>query len=66
MRKERGKSDSEATFGRAAFLLSDNGSVDFTNGSVVTDANGLWVRGMVMLLRQVLLGEEGHLAFAFL
>ncbi|BBL53744.1 hypothetical protein MF1_10020 [Bartonella quintana] len=28
--------------GRAAFLLSDRGSVDFTNGNVVTDATGLW------------------------
>ncbi|KEC57622.1 outer membrane autotransporter barrel domain-containing protein [Bartonella quintana JK 19] len=27
---------------RAAFLLKDRGSVDFTNGNVITDATGLW------------------------
>ncbi|EJF80577.1 autotransporter outer membrane beta-barrel domain-containing protein [Bartonella doshiae] len=32
-------------FGRAAFLLSDNSSIDFVEGNVVTDANALWVRG---------------------
>ncbi|OLL46854.1 hypothetical protein AT245_05835 [Bartonella henselae] len=36
--------DSAETFGRAAFLVSDRGSVEFTNGYVSTDANGLWMR----------------------
>ncbi|WP_208432171.1 autotransporter outer membrane beta-barrel domain-containing protein [Bartonella doshiae] len=31
-------------FGRAAFLLSDNSSIDFVEGNVVTGANALWVR----------------------
>ncbi|MBX4335196.1 autotransporter outer membrane beta-barrel domain-containing protein [Bartonella raoultii] len=34
---------STETFGRAAFLLSDRSSVEFTNGHVVTDANALWI-----------------------
>ncbi|WP_273789425.1 autotransporter outer membrane beta-barrel domain-containing protein [Bartonella sp. ML70XJBT] len=37
------ESDSVETSGRAAFLLNDNASVEFTNGNVVTDANGLWI-----------------------
>lgn len=43
MKKATGKSDSADDFGGAAFLLSDNASVDFKNGTVVTDANALWV-----------------------
>ncbi|WP_375676525.1 MULTISPECIES: autotransporter outer membrane beta-barrel domain-containing protein [unclassified Bartonella] len=42
-KKGQGKLDSADSFGSAAFLLSDNGSVDFKNGSVVTDAHALWV-----------------------
>ncbi|WP_273755359.1 autotransporter outer membrane beta-barrel domain-containing protein [Bartonella sp. MM73XJBT.G] len=37
------ESDSVETSGRAAFLLNDNASVEFTNGNVITDANGLWI-----------------------
>ncbi len=42
-KKGQGKLDSVDNFGRAAFLLIDNGSVDFKNGSVVTDARALWI-----------------------
>ncbi|WP_375651341.1 autotransporter outer membrane beta-barrel domain-containing protein [Bartonella sp. AA78NXGY] len=42
-KKEAGKSNSTEKFGRAAFLVSDNASVDFKNGNVVTDAHGLWI-----------------------
>ncbi|UTO28036.1 autotransporter outer membrane beta-barrel domain-containing protein [Bartonella harrusi] len=45
VKKEQNKQDSTERFGRAAFLLRDNASVDFTNGNVITDANALWVRG---------------------
>ncbi|WP_208439207.1 autotransporter outer membrane beta-barrel domain-containing protein [Bartonella quintana] len=43
---KRGQIESASTevSGRAAFLLSDRSSVDFANGNVVTDANGLWFR----------------------
>ncbi|WP_273758643.1 autotransporter outer membrane beta-barrel domain-containing protein [Bartonella sp. AU55XJBT] len=44
VKKATGKSDSTDNFGRAAILLSDNASVDFKNGSVVTDSHALWVR----------------------
>ncbi|WP_409360964.1 autotransporter outer membrane beta-barrel domain-containing protein [Bartonella heixiaziensis] len=43
-KKQSQQSGVPERFGRAAFLLSDNSSVDFTEGSVVTDANGLWIR----------------------
>ncbi|UNF41777.1 autotransporter outer membrane beta-barrel domain-containing protein [Bartonella krasnovii] len=43
VKKEAEKSDSEENFGRAAFLLNDNASIDFKNGNVVTDAHVLWV-----------------------
>ncbi|WP_375641038.1 autotransporter outer membrane beta-barrel domain-containing protein [Bartonella sp. AA168HLJHH] len=42
-KKGQDKLDSVDNFGRAAFLLIDNGSVDFKNGSVVTDAHALWI-----------------------
>ncbi|WP_375663745.1 autotransporter outer membrane beta-barrel domain-containing protein [Bartonella sp. CL63NXGY] len=42
-KKEAGKSNSTEKFGRAAFLVSDNASVDFKNGNVVTDAHAVWV-----------------------
>ncbi|WP_375609620.1 MULTISPECIES: autotransporter outer membrane beta-barrel domain-containing protein [unclassified Bartonella] len=42
-KKAQDKSDSSGNLERAAFLLADNGSVDFKNGSVVTDAHALWV-----------------------
>ncbi|WP_375703791.1 autotransporter outer membrane beta-barrel domain-containing protein [Bartonella sp. AD13SXNS] len=42
-KKAQDKSDSVGNLERAAFLLADNGSVDFKNGSVVTDAHALWV-----------------------
>ncbi|WP_375632552.1 autotransporter outer membrane beta-barrel domain-containing protein [Bartonella sp. AA74HLJMH] len=42
-KKEAGKSNSTEKFGRAAFLVSDNASVDFKNGNVVTDAHALWI-----------------------
>ncbi|WP_375626604.1 autotransporter outer membrane beta-barrel domain-containing protein [Bartonella sp. MU37NMGALS] len=42
-KKGQGKLDSADNFGRAAFLLSDNASVDFKNGNVVTDAHALWI-----------------------
>ncbi|MBB5073945.1 outer membrane autotransporter protein [Bartonella callosciuri] len=45
VKKEQTGSNTEEVSGRAAFLLSDNSSVDFTNGNVVTDANAVWVRG---------------------
>ncbi|WP_208438160.1 autotransporter outer membrane beta-barrel domain-containing protein [Bartonella taylorii] len=41
---KKGTSDSTEGFGRAAFLLSRNGSVNFINGNVATDAHGLWIR----------------------
>ncbi|WP_273719114.1 MULTISPECIES: autotransporter outer membrane beta-barrel domain-containing protein [Bartonella] len=44
VKDEAGKLDSAENFGRAAFLLSDNASIDFKNGSVVTDSHALWVR----------------------
>ncbi|UNE53602.1 autotransporter outer membrane beta-barrel domain-containing protein [Bartonella machadoae] len=43
-RKGRGKQGSAEKFGSAAFLLNGNSSVDFTNGTVTTDASALWVR----------------------
>ncbi|WP_175869009.1 autotransporter outer membrane beta-barrel domain-containing protein [Bartonella gabonensis] len=43
VKKEAAKLDSTDNFGRAAFLLSDNASVDFKNGNVLTDAHALWV-----------------------
>ncbi len=43
-KKGKGTSNSTEGFGRAAFLLNSGGSVDFINGSVVTDAHGLWIR----------------------
>ncbi|WP_375657058.1 autotransporter outer membrane beta-barrel domain-containing protein [Bartonella sp. CM120XJJH] len=42
-KKGQGKSDSAENLERAAFLLSDNASVDFKNGNVVTDAHALWI-----------------------
>ncbi|WP_375660423.1 hypothetical protein, partial [Bartonella sp. CL74QHWL] len=42
-KKIQKKSDSVDDFGRAAFLLSDNASIDFKNGNVITDAHALWV-----------------------
>ncbi|WP_375653926.1 autotransporter outer membrane beta-barrel domain-containing protein [Bartonella sp. AP19HLJMH] len=42
-KKGQGKLDSVDNFGRAAFLVSDNASVDFKNGNVVTDAHALWI-----------------------
>ncbi|WP_375666424.1 autotransporter outer membrane beta-barrel domain-containing protein [Bartonella sp. TT121SHDZB] len=42
-KKMQGESDSAKVLGRAAFLLSDNGSVEFKNGNVVTDAHALWI-----------------------
>ncbi|WP_375679438.1 autotransporter outer membrane beta-barrel domain-containing protein [Bartonella sp. AP7XZML] len=42
-KKEAGKSNFTEKFGRAAFLVSDNASVDFKNGNVVTDAHALWI-----------------------
>ncbi|WP_375685348.1 autotransporter outer membrane beta-barrel domain-containing protein [Bartonella sp. TT110JLCBS] len=42
-KKGQGKLDSADNFGRAALLLSDNASVDFKNGSIVTDAHALWI-----------------------
>ncbi|WP_345096995.1 autotransporter outer membrane beta-barrel domain-containing protein, partial [Bartonella acomydis] len=44
-KKEAEKSNSTDKFGRAAILVSDNASVEFTNGDVITDANALWVKG---------------------
>ncbi|WP_254473192.1 autotransporter outer membrane beta-barrel domain-containing protein [Bartonella sp. B1098] len=44
VKKEAGTSDSAKVFGRAAFLLRNNASVDFKNGNVVTDGHALWVR----------------------
>ncbi|WP_455481734.1 autotransporter outer membrane beta-barrel domain-containing protein [Bartonella sp. B35(2025)] len=38
--------DSEDTSERAAFLISNNGSIDFANGNVVTDGNGLWMKNL--------------------
>ncbi|WP_375629212.1 autotransporter outer membrane beta-barrel domain-containing protein [Bartonella sp. TT67HLJMS] len=43
VKKAAKKLDSADNFARAAFLLSDNASVDFKNGNVVTDAHALWV-----------------------
>ncbi|WP_375661597.1 autotransporter outer membrane beta-barrel domain-containing protein [Bartonella sp. CR127HXZ] len=43
VKKSAEKLDSVDNFARAAFLLSDNASVDFKNGNVVTDAHALWV-----------------------
>ncbi|MET3590437.1 hypothetical protein ABID23_001547, partial [Bartonella silvatica] len=43
-KKTAGRSDSTDKFGRAAILVSDNASVEFTNGDVTTDANALWVK----------------------
>ncbi|WP_144754449.1 autotransporter outer membrane beta-barrel domain-containing protein [Bartonella saheliensis] len=43
-KKESEKPNSTEKFRRAAFLLSDNASVDFKNGNVVTDGHALWVR----------------------
>ncbi|WP_375704338.1 autotransporter outer membrane beta-barrel domain-containing protein, partial [Bartonella sp. AD328YNZD] len=42
-KKQQGKLDAADDFGRAAFLLTDNGSVDFKNGNVTTDAHALWI-----------------------
>ncbi|EJF84951.1 autotransporter outer membrane beta-barrel domain-containing protein [Bartonella rattimassiliensis] len=42
-KKVQNKLDSVENLERAAFLLSDNGSIDFKNGSVVTDAHALWI-----------------------
>ncbi|WP_375693990.1 autotransporter outer membrane beta-barrel domain-containing protein [Bartonella sp. AD24XZML] len=42
-KKGQGKLDSVDNFGRAAFLVRDNASVDFKNGNVVTDAHAVWV-----------------------
>ncbi len=44
-KKGTGESNSIDRFGRAAILVSDNASVEFANGNVVTDANALWVKG---------------------
>ncbi|GAA5110701.1 hypothetical protein GCM10023261_14590 [Bartonella jaculi] len=44
-KKTQEQSGATERFGRAAFLLSDNGSVDFAEGNVVTDASAFWVRG---------------------
>ncbi len=44
VKKTAEKLDSADNFARAAFLVSDNASVDFKNGNVVTDAHALWVR----------------------
>ncbi|WP_375651001.1 autotransporter outer membrane beta-barrel domain-containing protein [Bartonella sp. OT172YNZD] len=41
---KRGQNKPNSTEKRAAFLLSDRGSVGFANGNVVTDANALWIR----------------------
>ncbi|WP_246046867.1 autotransporter outer membrane beta-barrel domain-containing protein [Bartonella mastomydis] len=43
-KKATEKLDSKENLESAAFLLSDNASVDFKNGSVVTDGHALWVR----------------------
>ncbi|MCZ2159074.1 autotransporter outer membrane beta-barrel domain-containing protein [Bartonella sp. 220] len=43
-RKEKNKLGSAERFGSAAFLLNNNGSVDFTNGNVVTNVNALWIK----------------------
>ncbi|WP_455476806.1 autotransporter outer membrane beta-barrel domain-containing protein [Bartonella sp. B41] len=32
--------------GRAAFFVNNGGSIDFGHGSVVTDANGIWLMGI--------------------
>ncbi|WP_375664605.1 autotransporter outer membrane beta-barrel domain-containing protein [Bartonella sp. CL162QHHD] len=42
-KKGQGKLDFADNFGRAALLLSDNASVVFKNGSIVTDAHALWI-----------------------
>nr|WP_081486143.1 autotransporter outer membrane beta-barrel domain-containing protein [Bartonella washoeensis] len=44
-KKEKNKPNSAEQFGRAAFLLSDSSSVDFTRGTIATDANALWFKG---------------------
>lgn len=44
-KKQNKESDITEKFGRAAFLLSNNGSVDFSGGKVSADANVLWIRG---------------------
>ncbi len=43
-KKQNAQSGVAEKFGRAAFLLSNNGSVDFAEGHVTTDANALWIR----------------------
>lgn len=43
-KKATGKLNSTENLERATFLLSDNASVDFKNGNVITDAHALWVR----------------------
>ncbi|WP_455465751.1 autotransporter outer membrane beta-barrel domain-containing protein [Bartonella sp. B39] len=43
-RRKKGQSNSAEVSGRSAFLLGNSGSIDFKNGNVVTDADGLWVR----------------------
>lgn len=42
VKKGQDKLGAADNFGRAAFLLSDNASIDFRNGSITTDANALW------------------------
>ncbi|WP_244427606.1 autotransporter outer membrane beta-barrel domain-containing protein [Bartonella queenslandensis] len=42
-KKAQNKPFSAENLERAAFLLSNNSSVDFKNGNVVTDANALWI-----------------------
>ncbi len=42
-KKAQNKLDSAENLERAAFLVSDNASVDFKNGNVVTDAHAVWV-----------------------
>ncbi|UNF35078.1 autotransporter outer membrane beta-barrel domain-containing protein [Bartonella krasnovii] len=42
-KKGQGKLDAADNFGSAAFLLSDNSSIDFRNGSITADASALWI-----------------------
>ncbi|WP_273788237.1 autotransporter family protein [Bartonella grahamii] len=42
-KKTTGKLDSTENLEHAAFLLSDNASIDFKNGNVVTDSRALWI-----------------------
>ncbi|GAA4665217.1 autotransporter outer membrane beta-barrel domain-containing protein [Bartonella pachyuromydis] len=42
---KKGQNKSGETFGRSVFLVTNNASVEFTNGNVTTDSTGLWIKG---------------------